>query len=185
MEDTGILPISGFDRKKMAGSELVNFFREVRERHRGVPVTFLCIGTDRSTGDALGPLVGSRLVEYGFSDVVGTLQYPCDAVNLETRTSEIPHGHIIIAIDACLGSSGSVGWYLVSGQPLVPAQSVGRSLPAVGHYSLAAVVNVNGPKPYWTLQMTSLYQVMLMAEEIACSITAGFKHDDMEENMVG
>ncbi|MBA9084795.1 putative sporulation protein YyaC [Fontibacillus solani] len=185
MEDIIVLPASGFDRKKRTGSELADFFREVRGRHRGERFTFLCIGTDRSTGDALGPLVGSRLVEYGLSNVVGTLQYPCDADNLEKRTSEIPQGHIIIAIDACLGSSGSVGLYLVSGQPLIPAQSVGGSLPAVGHYSVAAVVNVNGPKPYWTLQMTSLYQVMKMAEEIACSITDGFKSDDLVENMVG
>ncbi|MNC44645.1 hypothetical protein D3C75_935610 [compost metagenome] len=62
---------------------------------------------------------------------------------------------------------------------------MGGSLPAVGHYSLAAVVNVNGPKPYWTLQMTSLYQVMKMAEEIASSITDSFKSDVLEENMVG
>ncbi|MNN26839.1 hypothetical protein D3C81_1403570 [compost metagenome] len=185
MEDINVLPVSGFDRKKMTGGELADFFREIRGRHRGERVTFLCIGTDRSTGDALGPLVGSRLVDYGLTNVVGTLQYPCDADNLETRTAEIPQGHIIIAIDACLGSPGSVGLYLVSGQPLVPAQSVGGSLPAVGHYSVAAVVNVNGPKPYWTLQMTSLYQVMKMAEEIASSITAGFESDDLEENMVG
>ncbi|MBX5465785.1 MAG: DUF1256 domain-containing protein, partial [Clostridia bacterium] len=29
----------------------------------GRPLLFLCIGSDRSTGDALGPLVGSRLLE--------------------------------------------------------------------------------------------------------------------------
>ncbi|MNO62203.1 hypothetical protein D3C76_528750 [compost metagenome] len=185
MEDINTLPVSGFDRKKMTGCELADFFREVHGRHREERVTFLCIGTDRSTGDALGPLVGSRLVEYGLTNVVGTLQYPCDADNFEARTSEIPHGHIIIAIDACLGSPGSVGLYLVSGQPLVPAQSVGGSLPAVGHYSVAAVVNVNGPKPYWTLQMTSLYQVMKMADEIAGSISDGFKNEELEEGMVG
>ncbi|MOA36765.1 hypothetical protein D3C78_1583070 [compost metagenome] len=50
---------------------------------------------------------------------------------------------------------------------------------------MAAVVNVNGPKPYWTLQVTSLYQVMLMAEEVARSITEGFNVDDLDENIVG
>src|SRR6476620_7792492 len=27
------------------------------------PILFICIGTDRSTGDSLGPLIGSLLVE--------------------------------------------------------------------------------------------------------------------------
>lgn len=89
--------------------------------------------------------------------------------------SVIPEEHIIVAIDACLGSASSVGNYLVSGLPLIPAQSVGTVLPAVGHYSVAAVVNVNGPKPYWTLQMTSLHQVMEMAGVLADSIVQGFR----------
>lgn len=185
MEDSNVLPVHDFERKRITGNELVHFFRGIRKRHQGEPVTFLCIGTDRSTGDALGPLVGSRLKQYGLSNVVGCLQYPCDADNLEKRMKEIAEHHIVVAIDACLGSPASVGLYLVSGHPLVPAQSVGGSLPPVGHYSVAAVVNVNGPKPYWTLQVTSLYQVMLMAEEIACSISDGFNDNDLDENIVG
>ncbi len=84
---------------------------------------------------------------------------------------------IVVAIDACLGTAESLGYYLVSGQPLQPARSVGGNLPEVGHYSLAAVVNVKGPKPYWTLQMTSLYKVMQMAEEIANAAAAVFHSD--------
>ncbi|MDI3279813.1 MAG: DUF1256 domain-containing protein, partial [Bacillota bacterium] len=44
----------------------------------------LCIGTDRSTGDALGPLTGSKLLERG-KDVLlvyGTLDQPVHAANL-------------------------------------------------------------------------------------------------------
>lgn len=175
--ERSLLPTNGVIRKKLTGRELAIFFREVRQRHPHQDITFLCIGTDRSTGDALGPLVGTRLEEQGFTGVVGTLQSPCDADNLEVRMSGIPEEHVIVAIDACLGSPSSVGHYLVSCQPLIPAQSVGGTLPAVGHYSVAAVVNVNGPKPYWTLQMTSLYQVMQMADVVAQSIVLGFKMD--------
>ncbi|MEF2969273.1 spore protease YyaC [Paenibacillus sp. M1] len=175
MEERTVLPVDGFERKKLTASELPGFFRGIRQRYPDREITFLCIGTDRSTGDALGPLVGTRLAEHGFPHVVGTLQFPCDADNLELRMAAIPREHVIVAIDACLGASASVGSYLVSGQPLVPAQSVGVTLPAVGHYSVAAVVNVNGPKPYWTLQMTSLYQVMRMADVLADSIVSGFR----------
>lgn len=175
MDERQVLPETGFARKKLTGGDLPEFFLEVRRRHAAREITFLCIGTDRSTGDALGPLVGTRLTELGFANVIGTLDSPCDASNLEMRASLIPKEHIIVAIDACLGTPASVGCYLASGQPLLPAQSVGRTLPAVGHYSVAAVVNINGPKPYWTLQMTSLYKVMRMADELAEAIGRGFR----------
>lgn len=176
MEDLNNYTDAGFDRKRISGTELTDFCRKIRDKYpkEGTMFTFLCIGTDRSTGDALGPLVGTRLEEYGVKHVIGSLKHPCDADNLEARMAAVPAGHVIIAIDACLGTPASVGSYLVSGQPLVPAESVGGNLPAVGHYSIAAVVNAKGPKPYWILQMTSLYKVMQMADEIAQSVAQVF-----------
>lgn len=164
----------GSGKKKTDGDGLHAFFSEIRERHKPEEVTFLCIGTDRSTGDSLGPLTGSRLVEYGFPHVIGTLPAPCDADNLTRRIAGIADGQLIIAIDACLGPHAAVGFYYVSREPLYPAKSVGLSLPAVGHYSLAAVVDVNGPKPYRTLQTTPLHRVMGMAGAIAAAAAGGF-----------
>ena len=43
---------------------------------------FLCIGTDRATGDALGPLVGSYLLKNGLENVYGTVDEPVHAENL-------------------------------------------------------------------------------------------------------
>ncbi|WP_145142400.1 spore protease YyaC [Paenibacillus sp. Y412MC10] len=160
--------------KQMNAQGLTAFFRQIHERHPLDKITFVCIGTDRSTGDALGPLTGSGLVLYGVPNVIGTLSSPCDAHNLESAIAEIPADHTVVAVDACLGHPGSVGSYLLSDEPLLPARSVGRMLPAVGHYSVAAVVNVNGPRPYSTLQMTSLYQVMSMAGQIASAAAEGF-----------
>ena len=50
-------------------------------------VVFACIGTDRSTGDALGPLVGQRLRRLGCTaeNVIGTLEEPLHALNLAER----------------------------------------------------------------------------------------------------
>ncbi|OKP96614.1 spore protease YyaC [Paenibacillus sp. P46E] len=164
-------------RKKVDASGLTSFFREIAFRHPLEQITFLCIGTDRSTGDALGPLTGSRLMEHGFPHVSGTLPSPCDADNLEARIAEIPVGQVIIAIDACLGPPASLGYFLTAAEPLRPAQSVGLMLPAVGHYSLAAIVDVNGPRPYRTLQSTPLNRVMGMAGQIALAAAAGFGMD--------
>lgn len=174
LKGQGLHNDSAFSQRRLTGKELPLFMRNIRQKHLSDNVTFLCIGTDRSTGDSLGPIVGTRLEEHGFPYVVGSLQHPCDADNLVHRMNAIPKDHVIIAIDACLGVPASVGSYIVSGKPLLPAQSVGGGLPEAGHYSIAAVVNVNGPKPYWTLGMTSLYQVMQMADEIVRAAVEGF-----------
>ena len=52
-------------------------------RWRGL--LFLCIGTDRSTGDSLGPLIGYKLKERRMRNakVLGTLEKPVHAMNLE------------------------------------------------------------------------------------------------------
>ncbi|MCE3203240.1 spore protease YyaC [Paenibacillus sonchi] len=161
-------------RKKRDASGLIFFFREIASQHPPEQITFLCIGTDRSTGDALGPLTGSQLLEQGFPHVSGTMPSPCDADNLEARIAEIPAGQIVIAVDACLGPPASLGYFLTADEPLRPAQSVGLNLPAVGHYSLAAIVDVYGPRPYRTLQSTPLHRVMVMAKQIALAAAAGF-----------
>ncbi|NHN33000.1 spore protease YyaC [Paenibacillus agricola] len=186
-------------RKKVKGQELVEFLLSIRQS--GVDVDqlmFVCIGTDRSTGDALGPLVGSMLEEAGYPHVQGTLQNPLDASNLLQRLENVRTvqparkaqtaktaktaqaaltSRKVIAIDACLGQPSSVASYQVSNQPMEPGKSVGRALPLVGDYSIAAIVNINGGNQYALLQSTPLYRVMTMAKEIASAIITVFPLD--------
>lgn len=147
------------------------FLKSIASAHqdRG-QIVFMCIGTDRSTGDSFGPLVGTMLQERGWSGVIGTLEKPCDAHAVELEISNVRDTAIVIAIDACLGKPKSVGQFLAAQGPLQPGKAIGRRLPAVGHYSIAGVVNANGPKAYWMLQTTSLYHVMRMAKELVDAI---------------
>ena len=71
-------------------------------------IIFLCIGTDRSTGDSLGPLIGYKLrylKKKNFS-IYGTLLNPIHSKNLALILERINANFdnpFIIAIDACLG----------------------------------------------------------------------------------
>lgn len=160
-------------RLKLKNNQLVGFFQTMYEEGvRLEALSFLCIGTDRSTGDALGPLVGTFLEEAGYRCVVGTLSQPCDGSNMEARMAELPESGVVIAIDACLGKPLSVGQFQVANMPIEPGKSVGKRLPPVGDYSVAAIVNVDGPKKYWILQNTSLHHVVQMAKEIVAAIIA-------------
>lgn len=158
--------------RKMKGDRLPDFFRGITVGKMLNPehTAFVCIGTDRSTGDALGPLVGTMLREAGCPHVIGTLEHPCDASNLAGRLAEIPPGATVIAIDACLGQQASVGLFQVSNQPLMPGKSVGKALPVVGDYAVAAIVNADGPRQIHILQSTSLHLVLTMARQLASAI---------------
>lgn len=139
------------------------------------PVVLVCIGTDRSTGDSLGPLIGTLLEEKKVSPfyVYGTLEDPIHAVNLDEKLKEIKAKHInpiIIGIDACLGRLKSVGVIQVGEGPVKPGAGVKKELPEVGNYHITGIVNVSGFMEFFVLQNTRLNLVLKMAKVIANGI---------------
>ncbi|SDZ65175.1 putative sporulation protein YyaC [Evansella caseinilytica] len=135
-------------------------------------IVLVCIGTDRSTGDSLGPLVGTKLLERGCKNfaVYGTLQEPVHAKNLEKTLMKIDATYqepFIIGVDACLGKSTSVGYMTVSDGPVRPGAAVNKQLPHVGDMHITGIVNVNGFMEMMVLQNTRLSLVIEMADIIA------------------
>lgn len=131
-------------------------------------VVVLCIGTDRSTGDSLGPIVGSKLHRLSLPHirVFGTLDHPVHAVNLEDTMEEIEREHKgapVIAIDACLGQLSHVGKISLLDGPLKPGAAVKKNLPEVGHFHITGIVNIGGFMEYFVLQNTRLGIIMKMA----------------------
>lgn len=138
----------------------------------------VCVGTDRSIGDALGPLVGSLLQERGDQGfgVLGTLDQPVHASNLADTLVHIEatfRQPLVVAVDACLGRTESVGSLTVARGPLRPGAGVNKALPAVGEIHLTGVVNVGGFMEYFVLQNTRLNLVMRMAKVIAQGLSDG------------
>ncbi|HEU5138738.1 MAG TPA: spore protease YyaC [Bacillales bacterium] len=138
-------------------------------------VAVVCIGTDRSTGDALGPIVGSKLKQKAPSsiEVYGTLEEPVHAVNLEKELQQIYTSHhdpFIIGVDASLGKSENIGMISFGEGPVKPGAGVKKQLPPVGHAHITGIVNVSGFMEYFVLQNTRLNLVMQMAEAIADSL---------------
>jgi putative sporulation protein YyaC len=141
-------------------------------------VIVLCIGTDLSIGDSLGPLVGSYLVEAGSQPftVLGTLDQPVHATNLAQTVAWVESTYrnpLVIAVDACLGRAESVGMLTVGKGSLKPGAGVNKSLPSVGDLYLTGVVNVGGFMEYFVLQNTRLSLVMRMARVAAEGIAEG------------
>ncbi|MDD4334020.1 MAG: spore protease YyaC [Desulfotomaculaceae bacterium] len=136
------------------------------------PRVLLCIGTDRSTGDCLGPLVGSKIdqLQQELFDVYGTLNNPVHASNLKDTLKKIHSKYknpLIIAVDACLGRIENVGCINLGDGSLHPGAGVNKKLPPVGQIHITGIVNVGGFMEYMVLQNTRLNIVMRLADVIA------------------
>ncbi|MBD8005591.1 spore protease YyaC [Bacillus norwichensis] len=139
------------------------------------PVIIICIGTDRSTGDSLGPLIGSFLSEAGMNifHVYGTLESPVHAMNLKEILQYVKKSYknpFIIGIDACLGRIESIGEIKVGTGPIKPGAGVNKKLPEVGEAFITGIVNMAGHMEFVVLQNTRLNLVMKLAKKISAAL---------------
>ncbi|WP_353094656.1 spore protease YyaC [Tissierella praeacuta] len=149
----------------------------------------LCIGTDRSTGDSLGPLVGHKLLpimkNYKDVNLIGTLEKPIHAQNLEETISRIDKDYnspFVVAIDSSLGKHDRIGYLSIKNSPLNPGAGVNKVLPSVGDIAITGIVNISGMMEFMVLQNTRLSLVMNMADIISKSIYLSLSRLYSEKN---
>lgn len=151
--------------------QLVKTVRNDKDR----AIVIVCIGTDRSTGDSLGPIIGHKLkgLRQENIHIMGNLDMPVHAKNLEDITKQIYSSHnnpFVIAVDACLGKMEHVGHITLGQGPLKPGSAVNKDLQPIGDIHITGIVNFSGFMDFLILQNTRLGTVMKMADLIAGGI---------------
>lgn len=143
-------------------------------------LVYLCIGTDRATGDCLGPLVGTRLkLLLPSAHVFGTLDEPAHAANLEqvlTSLASTCSNPFVVAVDASLGNADRIGFININKGCLKPGTALKKVLPEVGQFHISGVVNVGGYLEYMVLQNTRLSTVYRMADIISRALFLAHLH---------
>ena len=140
-------------------------------------IIFTCIGTDRITGDSLGPIIGHKIcgLKHGNIFVHGNLENPVHAKNLYEEMNFIYNCYedpFIFVIDACLGDERQIGDIIIGEGSIKPGAGVKKVLAPVGDAYIMGVVNTGGFMEFQTLQNTRLNTVM----KIADVITNGIKY---------
>ena len=163
-----------FETAELA-ARLYMMIRDELEKSRKEKVLLLCIGTDRSTGDSLGPLIGYLLKnqELKHIRVLGTLNRPVHAMNLEDTLSIVEQyyqDHVIVAVDASVGMHDHIGCITVGRGSLKPGLGVSKELRSVGDLFITGVVSSCGDYDPLMLQSIRLSVVMRMAECISESV---------------
>lgn len=154
------------DNKELMIKELYQYIKNKKK------IVIVCVGTDRSTGDSLGPLVGSQLKNELLENtyIYGDLKNPVHAMNIEYVQEEINEYHkdaFVIAIDACLGRQKSIGSIYVKDEPLYPGAGVGKDIPPIGNIHIGGIVNIGGYMQIAVLQTTRLFEVVQIADYIS------------------
>ena len=159
----------------------MNSLQELLTKHNSDnrEIVLVCIGSDRATGDCLGPIVGQKLSIHQKRPnkksfhLYGTLEKPVHAKNLETTVAFIKSFHpdaLVIAIDASLGVMDHVGCITLGEGALCPGIGVDKNLPSVGDIFITGIVNLSGFGGQMLLQTTHLNLVMQLADFISVGI---------------
>ncbi|HIU51718.1 MAG TPA: spore protease YyaC [Candidatus Merdicola faecigallinarum] len=146
-------------------------------------LVFLCIGTDKMTGDSFGPLVGHQLKRLlkNFETikhiiVLGDLEENVCATNIYEKVEKIKKNcekPYIIAIDSALSRKEDIGKIFVSKKGICVRKGIQKKHEQIGNASIKGVVAKDYKIPqinYEILQNTPLRIIIKLSEEIANGI---------------
>lgn len=151
------------------------------------PPVIVCVGSDLSVGDSLGPVVGTKLKEKlgGLNVYVyGTLAKPITAHEVKYTAQFIKNTHpdsVVIAIDAAVGCAGDVGLIKIAKRGLKPGSGANKRLCKLGDISIMGIVAEKSLFNYSLFSATRLNIVYKMAEIIAEGV-ANFVLDGIHAN---
>lgn len=137
------------------------------------PPVIVCIGSDLSVGDSLGPVTGTKLKEKlkGLNVYVyGCLSKPITAHEVRYTNQFLKNTHpnsTIIAVDAAVGTAGDIGLIKVAKRGLKPGSGANKRLAKVGDVSVMGIVAEKSLFNYSLFSATRLNIVYKMAEIIA------------------
>lgn len=157
-------------------SEVWKAARFLRAKLKGKEIVFLCIGTQKITGDRFGPGTGTLLNDRLSSPcyIYGMLGSNLHAQNLERAVAALRVLHpkaCFVALDAALGAAEEVGTVRLHCGGVRPRLALGKPLPFVGDFSVIAVVAEQGSDPGRQLRNADAN----MVDQLSCFVCAAFR----------
>lgn len=156
----------------LASGGEVMALKKIMPQVAAAPV-IVCIGSDLSVGDSLGPVTGTKLKEKLQGQnvyVYGTLSKPITAHEVKYTNAFIRSTHPdspIIAVDAAVGVAGDIGLIKIAKRGLKPGSGANKRLSKIGDVSIMGIVAEKSLFNYSLFSSTRLNMVYKMAEIIA------------------
>ena len=153
--------------------------RKLGEMLKGEIPVIVCIGTDATIGDSLGPICGTMLEGRMKEEFIyGTLQKTVTAKEIRTIKTFISKVHPlskVLVIDAAVGKLEDVGYIKISDAPIKPGLGADKDLPEIGDISIISIIGEKTNGNYAFMNMTRLSPVYYIAKLIADGIEGYYK----------
>lgn len=156
----------------MASDGICLSLKKITPSKQNSPV-ILCIGSDLSVGDSLGPVTGTKLKEKlnGLNCYVyGTLSKPITAHEVKYMNEFLRATHpdsAIIAVDAAVGLAGDIGLIKITPRGLKPGSGANKKLSKVGDVSIMGIVAEKSVFNYSLFSATRLNVIYKMSDIIS------------------
>ncbi|UNY39901.1 putative sporulation protein [Bacillus phage vB_BauM_KLEB27-3] len=142
---------------------------------------FLAFGTDRSTGDSLGPFVGHFLSQYGFN-VLGTIHNPLHFENMAQRIEEIKGQYQYqFSIDSSVLTDtfppNFIGKVFLKNEGIQPGSGLNKEVDSIGDFSISCPLVFYDSSSFLTslsLQNVRLSEVISLSQMIASALILHF-----------
>lgn len=161
----------------LAPSGVTLTLKKILGENPAVPV-ILCIGSDLSVGDSLGPVTGTKLKEKLANlncFIYGTLSKPITAHEVKYMNEFLKKTHPdspIIAVDAAVGLAGDIGLIRIAKRAIKPGSGANKKLAKVGDVSIMGIVAEHSVFNYSLFSATRLNIIYKMAEIISEGISS-------------
>ena len=137
----------------------------------------LCVGSDKVSGDCLGPTVGSLLIEkYNVNAFVyGCIGRTVNSLNIAEYKDFLREKHpnaFIIAVDACLGSKNDVGKIKINDKGVAAGLAVGRKTGRIGDIGVLGIVSEISKDNLSALLSSPYSMVYELAEKVAGKVAS-------------
>lgn len=138
----------------------------------------LCIGSDLSVGDSLGPVTGTKLKQLlsGLNCYVyGTLSKPITAHEVKYMNDFLKFTHPnspVIAVDAAVGNAGDIGLIKIAKRALKPGSGANKKLAKIGDVSIMGIIAEQSVFNYSLFSATRLNIIYKMSEIISEGIAS-------------
>lgn len=140
-------------------------------------LTFLCVGTDRVTGDSLGPIVGSNIEKFinnkkiNNVKVIGSLEKNLNNTNIEEYTKNPKD--ITIVIDSAISNTYNIGEIIVDENNIKVRQALNNGKNINSNINIKCIVAKNFENEdanFLMLQNVKLGIVLNLAEKVSTNL---------------
>lgn len=163
-------------------NEFINEFEKTIQYKKYDNAIFVCIGTDRITGDCFGPIVGSILMNKQNNykipniEIIGSLEDNLSFEKVEEKLMPLMQKYnnpIVVSIDAALSDKNNIGKIYVGKSGIEIGKGLYKKSKTIGDVSIKAVVGKNMKSTnenFRILQNISLNNVMKLSNLVANGI---------------